>query len=554
LDPNLFPLANFIGNTARFRGGAIYVDFVPDSFNCNPIISVNKVNLSAVSFDGNYAGIAGNDIYFNFIESCGRDFTLPILDVISMFNYTQTNGAIDSSPYKVNLCSPSSCDLTNDGCSVDGPNMLGHPVTFSTTVCDYFNNPSRETVQVFISCVDCNSAYRLQNSEVCLRNGNEMITVTGVNATESNYNDNFSLMLNMISIPSPQFKVITAMLSVDFSSCFSGYIFNASSQICQCYNDDDNVIQCDKDNAEIRQGYWFGSVLGKRTISLCPNFYCDFTRRTETGNQYYNLPRELDDQCRPHRTGVACGDCSSGYTLTYNAPDCVDEKKCSWMLPLVIVLTILYWIIIVVGVCGLMHSKFQISLGHLYGIIYYYSIVDVLLGNDLYISDGLFQLVAVISSFAKLTPQIIGKLCFVKGLSGIDQQFISYVHVIAVSLILFGISRAAKYSRRVAALGKNFIIRAVCFLLLLSYTSLAVTSLQLLRPLTFNDVDGTFSYSSPDVKYFNGRHAVYGVVEIFCSVGFVVGFPFIIVIEPFLRSKINPVKVMDGSSLTNTKL
>ena len=45
------------------------------------------------------------------------------------------------------------------------------------------------------------------------------------------------------------------------------------------------------------------------------------------------------------------------------------------------------------------------------------------------------------------------------------------------------------------------------------------------------------------MKYFSGRHVVYEVLAIFCSVGFVVGFPFIIVIEPFLRSKINPVKV-----------
>ena len=190
-----------------------------------------------------------------------------------------------------------------------------------------------------------------------------------------------------------------------------------------------------------------------------------------------------------------------------------------------------------------MHSKFQISLGHLYGIIYYYSIVDVLLGNDLYISDGVFQLVAVISSFSKLTPQIIGKLCFVKGLSGIDQQFINYIQVIAVSLILFGISRAAKHSRRIANFGQRFIVRAVCVLLLLSYTSLASTSLQLLRPLTFNDVDGTFSYSSPDVKYFSGRHVVYGIVAISTAAVFVVGFPCLLLLEPFLKRRFNFIRI-----------
>ena len=141
--------------------------------------------------------------------------------------------------------------------------------------------------------------------------------------------------------------------------------------------------------------------------------------------------------------------------------------------------------------------------------------MDVLLGNDLFISDGVFQLVAVLSSFAKLTPQIFGSLCFVKGLSGIDQQFINYIHVIAVSLILFGISRAAKYSSRIASFGQHFIVRAVCVLLLLSYTSLASTSLQLLRKLKFNDVGGMFCFSSPDVKCFSGRCVVYGIVAIF---------------------------------------
>ena len=66
-------LAHFIGNTVRFRGGAIYVDFTPDSSSCNPVRSVRTVDEAAISFDSNSASIAGNDIYFNFIESCDED-------------------------------------------------------------------------------------------------------------------------------------------------------------------------------------------------------------------------------------------------------------------------------------------------------------------------------------------------------------------------------------------------------------------------------------------------------------------------------------------------
>ena len=329
--------------------------------------------------------------------------------------------------------------------------------------------------------------------------------------TFSGNSNHFKSKLNRSSVQFPEFKEMTAMLSVELSPiCFSGFEFNSNSRVCECYHNQ-NFVRCNGDNAEIKVGYWIGTE--ERCdeypeISLCP--FCDFNNRRESTiyGGYYNLPRKLDDQCRPHRTGVACGDCSSGYTL---APDCVEERKCSWMLPLVIVLTILYWIVIVVGGCGLMHSKFQISLGHLYGILYCYSVVDVLLGSTSYISNGVFQLIAVISSFAKLTPQIIGKLCFVKGLLYGDQQFINYIHVIAVSLILFGISRAAKYSRRIANFGKHFLVRAVCVLLLLSYTSLFSNTFQLWRTLATNEYD-----SSADPG--DTRYLAYAIVAFLCVI------------------------------------
>ena len=85
-----------------------------------------------------------------------------------------------------------------------------------------------------------------------------------------------------------------------------------------------------------------------------------------------------------------------------------------------IVLTCLYWIAIVAIAFIIMYFKF-ISLGYLYGLIYYYSIIRILLDNNPFYSDGLFQFASVLSSFAQLTPQFLGKLCFVEGLSGIDQ-------------------------------------------------------------------------------------------------------------------------------------
>ena len=83
------------------------------------------------------------------------------------------------------------------------------------------------------------------------------------------------------------------------------------------------------------------------------------------------------------------------------------------------------------------------------------------------------------------------------------------------------------------------IIHAVCFLLLLSYTSVATTSLLLMRSLTFSDVDNIYTYLSPDIQYFHGRHLVYGVTAIILALLIVIGLPLLLLTEPFLNGKIN---------------
>jgi len=83
------------------------------------------------------------------------------------------------------------------------------------------------------------------------------------------------------------------------------------------------------------------------------------------------------------------------------------------------------------------------------------------------------------------------------------------------------------------------IIRVVCFLLLLSYTSVATTSLLLLRSLTFHNVDKIYTYLSPDIEYFHGRHLPYFFVAVLCTLVIVLGLPLFLLLEPFVNHKIN---------------
>ena len=532
----------FIKNSAEQKGGALYFNLVTN--HCNVFTSPFDA-----SFINNSANIAGNSIYFSVPHTCqiitNTSDESSLLYVPNKFNYSQSSqtkfSPIVTSPYNIKLYPPAiAVHNSSNDYMIHQYKMLGEPIQFNSSVFDYFDNIT-ESVIFTIDCKSCGDDYVLSTYQIAVHNH----TLNELKVFPIAYKDvtsNVNISVTLISVLPPVYRSMNASLSIQLSSCHTGYIFDKSQRQCICYPYSD-IVHCTEDHSEIKIGYWIGFLKEYYTWSICPSNYCNFFKRTKTSLGYYNLPRTPDGQCSSHRTGVACGECKPGYTLAYDSSDCINTDKCSaGVTVLVIVLTIVYWIAIVAVVFGFMYFlQFQVSLGYAYGIIYYYSIVDILLGNN--VSEEVTYVVSILSSFAKLTPQLFGQLCLVEGLSGIDQQFIHYSHALAVSLILLIIVLVTRHSPRLAMFVSRCIIHVICLLLLLSYTSLASTSLQLLRPLTFNDVDEVRTYSSPDIKYLTGRHLAYAIVAIFCEVIVVIGLPLLLLLEPLLSRKINFVKI-----------
>ena len=71
---------------------------------------------------------------------------------------------------------------------------------------------------------------------------------------------------------------------------------------------------------------------------------------------------------------------------------------------------------------------------YVYGIIYFYSVNDLFISRELPFSNELIQFIEILSGLVNLTPHFLESLCLVKGLSGIDQQFIHYMHSFAIAL------------------------------------------------------------------------------------------------------------------------
>ena len=228
--------------------------------------------------------------------------------------------------------------------------------------------------------------------------------------------------------------------------------------------------------------------------------------------------------------------------MSFDSPECVNVDSCTaGQKVLVILLTVTYWIVMVALVFAMMYYK--VPIGYLYSITYYYSIVDILLSENLQASKGLHLTVTIMSSFSKITPQFLGELCLTTGMSGIDQYFIHYMHPTAVILILVIISLSAKSSRRISVFISRGIIHVICLLLLLSYTSIASTSLLLMRSLKFHGIDKMYTYLSPDIEYLHGHHLAYGIVALVCIIIVAVGLPLLLTLKPVLNHKIDFTKI-----------
>ena len=350
---------------------------------------------------------------------------------------------------------------------------------------------------------------------------------------------NFSLLFNS-SIINSERKVISVNLTVGLSPCHPGFQYHSKSQRCECYNNS-GIVLCSGSSSTIKRGYWFGHVTGTPTVTFCPIDYCDFTC-CKTTNGYYNLSPERVNQCRSQRSGSACGSCKVGYTLSFDSTECININKCftGWTI-IVVTLTVLYWFAVVVTVFII--TYYQVGIGYFYVVTYYYTLVDILLSQNTDLSNQLHVMVIIISSVAKITPQFLGKLCLFKNMSGIDQQFLHYTHPLAVSVILIIISWLARHFKRLSAFISRGIIHAICFLLLLSYSSVATASLLLLRSLTFVNVDNVYIYVSPEIQYFHGRHLAYGITAIIFALLIAIGLPLLLLLEPFLNGKINFVRI-----------
>ena len=566
---------DFFENLATMRGGAIFIEYTlqcswlvlrnttieDNSSNCNcnccysilpngcPSLSCRDIPDRSIqtcrfNYANNSALVAGSEIFYNVPSptptgNSSDSNSIFYIPKDHCMNNSTSPRRLATQPHKLKLEAPATC--LDDSCTSYFLNgiTLGQEIRIPAKIIGY-NNESAEATVFFITCVEnCSNIEIIGRLPVLINDQLSGIRIIGGKKVSTT-----SVKLQLSS------DTITLNLTVGLTSCSPGFVYDSTTRQCECFTTDD-IISCSP-NTTIQRDYWFGVVDGITTVSICPNGYCNFLRRgDEVASGRFLLSTIQDDQCNSYRTGPACGECDSGYTLSYDSVDCININECHYKYIVAVILgTLLYWILLIISVFALMwlitkRLEYGDGIGYLYGIIYYYSVADVLLGQILNFSDGLSTLVLISSIFFKLNPGFdLFKFCFAGGMQRIDQYFIDYIHstVTLSFLLLLVLLTRRKYFRRLAVLIGKVIIPVICLVLTIAYTSIADTSLQLLQYISFVGVDGTYTHLSPSIGYCTGRHVAYFLIALLYELVIVGGLPLLLILSRW-TNKINLIFV-----------
>ena len=259
---------------------------------------------------------------------------------------------------------------------------------------------------------------------------------------------------------------------------------------CKCYTTlSDMNVNCllEKQAFALPKNYWIGTEPGEEENSTkvllstnCPRVYCT----TTDGEKNVSL-KEPNKQCRHGRTGVLCGQCPSGKSVTYNSYACTTCTN--WGILLLVLLLIAGPLLIAIICC----LNLTISVGSINGSLLYINILainNVVLAN---LGDGAPGLPALGIEFG---------ICIYDGMDAFASTLLSYLFPVYL-LTLVGVIcllpkckcvNMHKINRRIGPR----ITPVLATIILISYTQLAESVIHSLLYVQLFSTNGTTTTSS----------------------------------------------------------
>ena len=480
----------FYNNTA-LEGGAIYsvsrfAEYCAFQFITRDNRIYNSSNIGDidinVTFISNRAQRSGNSIYAYPLLSCSHRLSptiqvesLTIEFYESMFTFIDSseNGLLDmsSKPLWVCLCGE---DSTNTSFSALNCYQAEEIETFpgktfnrSVIPVDELNQPVYSVVYSDLQPVKSNTSDNTTNNNIYwnLGYGESIVSLNGSVCSTVKFTiySNRSEVSGVINL-SPSETINSLKIPFHLKHCPLG--FRLVGNKCDCAEVLENKsITCDISKGTVtRPGTsWIGIVpvyvgLNKYDIQVgfalhCPTRYCDQTAQSVNVSDPSSL-------CHYNRTGVLCGRCKDGLSVTVGSPMC---QKCpNWWLWTILLYAILGFIVVVL----LLVLQLTVAHGTINGLIFYANLLNVNTYTVILGYSGASWTVVFVSF---LNLELGFPVCLFNGLTEIDKALLSVVFPVYILLLAMAFVYANRFSYKLSRLTHRSSIPVLATLIYISY-------------------------------------------------------------------------------------
>ena len=517
-------------NKAVYGGGLYQKSLPSDTEMC----FLTKTNDSVISFYDNFAYTSGDDIYFQS-PSTQCQIELSKVSFVSDMK-------VSTSVYSIQILNQT-VDI-----------LLGQKLALIANVSDFFGNAASTFVSIFLleknKTIFENDLYNFSGfTSFSIINGSNSpdVYITGPNnkTAEGDY--------SIVISTSEQANQIEINLPLTISNCILGFTYVPTTHTCICASSD---LQCDlyAGTACAEKGYWFGdvgdyeSILAPCSSGKCKNIAESCTVCPSKGlTTFCLLSKNESGECIDNWAGALCTECKPGYAYTFQAQNCVKSYTCTNAFALIPAVLMVAYLSIVIGIIFMiLKLGNHVKSAYLYCIIYYFSIVKLLLPERV-VSKPLVIIVSIFQSVLQLDPYFLGYIpvCISPNITILEQKILSFVNPLVISIVILGIISLSKYcSYRWIKFKDNSVVKAISLLALLSFTTLTNASFNIITPIKFNSLDISFVKIQPSTKYLDPKeHLPWWIIAVLIIGVLVIPFTLFLFVAPFLVRCINLTKI-----------
>ena len=516
----------FENNTADYVGGAIYTDTVAGG-PCVFVIDPPTMNSTIeVNFIHNTAGYAGSSLY-GHMESCCEDISCKhFYTIFNTSNTEQDPSAFASDPNHICFCEDGkrqpNCSDNNNVYNTHA--FPGQDFSVRLAVVGFrIHGVVPGAVRAFIDKSSTNATIgSAQSSQVTNKPYCVDLNYAIMSTLEKTVGFRLVLEEHFITEMADSTTSNLLKITVNLKDCPLGFNLSHASGRCECDPRlDRNNVQCYINDQSFlrRANTWIGFINESSTASSTPGVM--FHPNCPIG---YCLPRDVsvtsntsDRQCEPHRTGLLCGKCKAGYSLTLGNDKCAEcsNTHLLLLLPLAVAGLLL--------VAVLFALNLTVTEGSINGLIFYANVIGM--NHTVLFTEETSYLYTFL---AWLNLDLGISTCLFNGMDGFAETWLQFVYPAYLwIIILIVIQLYSKFPTLANKLGGENAVKVLATLFLLSYTKLQRTVVTIMSFTRLEYPDGAVHYVwlyDANVEFFKGKHLYLGIAGILVLVFLIVPY------------------------------